>query len=156
MEDRISLQRRIILSDNIENVILKIVHDEEFSGRKATDVAYPWVVGICVIDLRADAHIHGYNIHQFYLYQINHSRSRQGKSLDWKWTSIFDKIVKKGQRGILVRNSSPIIKAIITVVEWPHIATNHRGSRYCTVAFENLLQSIIQIKGYQIWNEGVF
>jgi len=37
-----------------------------------------------------------------------------------------------------------------------HIATNHRGSRHCTVAFENLLQSIIQIKGYQIWNEGVF
>jgi hypothetical protein len=86
----------------------------------------------------------------------NYLSSRQGKSLDWKWASILDKIAQKGQRGILDRNSSPIIKAILTVVGWPHIATNHRGSCHCTVAFENLLQSIIQIKGYQIWNEGVF
>ncbi len=86
----------------------------------------------------------------------NYLPFRQGKSLDWKLASIFDKIVQKGQRGILNRNSFPIIKAILTVVEWPHIATNHRGSCHCTAAFENLLQSIIQIKGYQIWNEGVF
>jgi len=90
------------------------------------------------------------------LYVTNYLPSRQGKSLDWKLASILDKIVQKGQRGILDRNSFPIIKAILTVVEWPHIATSHRGSRHCTVDFENLLQGIIQMEGYQIWSEGVF